>query len=58
MLSHSVGICKRRKADSFKTSEGVSALPLYSYKTPAAAHKSGKRLLRISAQIQEFVIKW
>jgi CheY-like chemotaxis protein len=38
MLSHLVEICKRRDADSVKTSEGVSTLPLslYSYKKPCA----------------------
>jgi len=38
MLSHSVEICKQRDADSFKMSEGASALPLslYSYKKPCS----------------------
>ena len=59
MLSHLVEICKRRDADSYKTSEGVSTLPvsLYSYKKPCAGAQSGKRSLYIGAQTQEFMIR-
>ena len=48
MLSHSAEICKRRDADSFKTSEGVSASPHYHYivtRSRAPVHRSGKRSL-------------
>ena len=47
MLSHLVEICKRRDAVSFKTSEGVSTLPLslYSYKKPCAGAQKWETIL-------------
>jgi len=47
MLSHLVEICKRRDAVSFKTSEGVSTLPLslYSYKETCAGAQRWETIL-------------
>jgi hypothetical protein len=47
MLSYSVEICKRRDADSVKTSEGVSTLPLslYSYKKPCDGAQKWETIL-------------
>src|SRR5262245_8239668 len=44
MLSYSVEICKQRDADSFKMSEDVSALSLYSHKKPCAGAQKGEPL--------------
>jgi hypothetical protein len=53
MLNHSGGICKRRDADSFKISEGVSILPLYSYKKPCAGTRKGGNGPFVSAHKRE-----
>jgi len=47
MLSHSVEICKRRDANIYKTSEGVSTWPLalYSYKKPSAGAQKWETIL-------------
>jgi hypothetical protein len=46
MLNHSVEICKRRDAFSFKTSEGVSALPLFGRSLPGEGSGSDESSVR------------